>query len=527
MLLSTLALFGGAALGCNSRSSGASATTTTTAAAAETTAMDSTSSAAEAREEAADGPCKALAPLTYMSLSPDGARLLTSCWGKDCKDDPPATSVEVWDLEKGVIGHVLVAQSPDVRAEWASKTLLFAQSGKGTGVKQIDVWDARTFESLHAGSYWGAGPRIDPSGRRVLIHGMDGDMTLFDADTGKTVRRPENEAHLGGDVDGDARFSFDGKRIFVEDEMDGVQVLDAATLKRRARFATNGPTSDVRARTAQSPSLKRFAVLAPDGGLFLLDDRLSPGTKLAPKGTFEKIEYIWFLDEDRLALRLPATLFVFDLRTKKVTHTYDRSEAQARCGPDLTLSPRGTYAAYTHGDCAVDVLDGKTLTPLWTLRAEVVPPLQTPFGPGLYWAREDGLLAAIHGERLVVFHDAATGAERARVRVPDGMSQMSSDGVEYHPLQVTFTPGGRHLVVAQGQVYFIRPEDGATAALSVMEADGARVAVVTTDTEIEGPPSMDACLTRPVRKGAPTGPRAPGKGLLSAFLAAPTPSSAP
>ncbi|MFO0588042.1 MAG: hypothetical protein U0441_10905 [Polyangiaceae bacterium] len=524
--LSTLPLLGAAVLGCGSRSSGSAGTTTTTAATLETAARDSTSSST--KTEGAEGPCRDLAPLTNFSLSPDGTRMLTSCWGNDCKDDPPATSVDVWDIEKGALLRVLVAQSPDVRAVWASADLLFAQSGKGTGIKQIDIWDAHTFESLHTGSYYAAGPQIDPSGRRVLIHGIDGDMTLFDAASKKAVRRPEDEAHLGGDSDGYARFSTDGKRVFEEDAMAGIQVLDGVTLKRRARFVTTGATSDERARTALSPSMKRFAVAAPNGSLFFLDDKLSPGPKLAPKGTFVDPEDVQFLDEDRLLVGTrDGKLTVFDVRAKKAARVYDPPpEKERRCRAALELSPTGTYAAFTHGDCAIEILDGETLTPLWTLRAELVPPLKEVMAPSLVWARKDQIFAAIQGERLVVFHDAATGAERARVRLPDGVSQMSSDGLSYYPLQVGWTLDERHLVVAQGNVYFVRPEDGATAALSVMTAEGARVSVVTTDTEIEGPIAMDACLPRPVRPGAPAGPRAVGRGLLGAFLGARSPSPA-
>ena len=37
--------------------------------------------------------------MTNEDLSPDGRKLATACWGGDCSQDPPDSSVDVWDLD--------------------------------------------------------------------------------------------------------------------------------------------------------------------------------------------------------------------------------------------------------------------------------------------------------------------------------------------------------------------------------------------------------------------------------------------
>src|SRR6185436_18980185 len=106
--------------------------------------------------------------------------MLAACLSDDCPEEPADVSIELWDLTKGRIVRTLTAQSTSIRPRWTSNDLIVASSRKGTGGTDIDVWDARTFESLHSESHYCAYPQVDPSGRRVLITGCDGAMTLID-----------------------------------------------------------------------------------------------------------------------------------------------------------------------------------------------------------------------------------------------------------------------------------------------------------------------------------------------------------
>lgn len=473
--------------------------------------------------------------LTDWDISPDGRHLLTSCWSSDCPDDPPDQAVDVWDLAKGGVVRVLDARDTDVRVDWPSKDILIAHSRKGTGVKEITVWDARSFEVLHAESHYCAYARVDPGGTRVLFTGCDGNMQIFDSGTRKLVERPVAEAHLGGDYSVAGWFSNDGKHVYVDDERAGLQLLDARTLRRRTvlRASIQGVGPDgapVQPKTAQSPSGERFALLDGSGGLKLLDHMLSTKKVVAPAGSFDHIQWMGFLDERRIQLKAEdGTVKVVDVATGKVDHTFSpaatgspATTSEPPCQLWLGGSRSSAKATLTRSDCTVSVLDGATLSPKWVLPAVPASPSGQPSAPDLRFSPDERHLAAVHDERLLVVYDAETGREETRLQLPAGMSQLAKSGSSYRPLALDWSADSRFVVIAQGEVFLVRPGDGAFVVLGMFAMDGRRVPTVTSETEVEAPKELEACTFRkPAVPGSPPLSRRATSGVLARFMAAP------
>jgi hypothetical protein len=231
-----------------------------------------------------------------------------------------------------------------------------------------------------------------------------------------------------------------------------------------------------------------------------------------------------FFDDARLKIKYKdGRLSIFDVAAKKIVKTYPAAEGTTNaCGLWLQSDREAEIAAYTHTDCSVDILDGKTLSTRWTLpvTAGAAANSGPSSAPSLWFSPDKHHVAAVFDERLLVVYDAANGKEEVRLQLPAGMSQTSNSGSSYRLVRVGWSPDSRFLFAAQGEVFLIRIADGAQVVLSMFARGDKRVPVVSSESHFDGPADLEPCVFRaPTRPGAPLAPRTALAGLLARFIA--------
>lgn len=212
-------------------------------------------------------------PRCYAEFSPDGARVVSI-------DDLAPHVLKSWDAETGreltaYHGHTdrirAVAVSPDGRrmasAAWEKRV--------ERTVSEVRVWDADTgFEraTIEVPYCRVIGLAISPDGRRLAVGGVgtaygssDATASIWDIETGKQIGEPTGH---GGAVTG-VTFSPDGRRI-ASVGMDGqLCLIDAATGRVVHRVATvRSPTC-----VAYHPSGRRLAVVGYEGVVSVRDGK--------------------------------------------------------------------------------------------------------------------------------------------------------------------------------------------------------------------------------------------------------------
>lgn len=460
--------------------------------------------------------------LTAFDFAPDGKRLITSCDSDDCDGEVADTAIDVWDLAAGRVARTLQAPSGDIRPWWAGDGLVVAQSRGGTGVKDITLWETRGFTLVHAEPHYCAYPAFDHASRRMLITGCDGAMMSFDVKSHRRINRPQGEAHLGGDYSVEGWFSRDGRRVYVQDESVGLQALNAGTLRRTATLAITGTDTRVGdapiAHAAWDPETDRFALLDAYGAVRLLASDLSVTSTLMPAPPSAPARRITWLDGQSLALDSDdGTISILDVASKSLRVTFPPAKpAATKCNASLTMSPKHTWVAFQRTDCVVELLDA-ALKKQWSIPARPPPDPASSGAPALAFSPDDSHLAALFDERALVIYDAASGAEKTSLKLPPGLPQVSKSGGSYRPIAPAWSPDGRFAVVAQGEVFMVRPEGGAFVVLSAFDEAGKRVLVASSPTGYDGPAALETCA---FAAGAPRPPRRAEPGLLASFLSA-------
>jgi WD40 repeat protein len=461
--------------------------------------------------------------LTAFDFAPDGKRLITSCDSDDCDGEIADTAIDVWDLAAGRVARTLQAPSGAIRPWWAGDGLVVAQSRAGTGVKDITLWETRGFTLVHAEPHYCAYPAFDHASRRMLVTGCDGAMMSFDVKSHRRVLRPQAEAHLGGDFSVEGWFSHDGRRVYVQDESAGLQVLNPATLRRTATLANTGTESRVGdapiAHAAWDPETDRFAVLDASGAVRLLASDLSVTSTLLPAPPSAPARRITWLDAQSLALDSDdGTISILDVASKSLRVTFPPAPPSAtKCNASLTMSPKHTWVAFQRTDCVVLLLDA-ALKKQWSIPARTPPDPASSAAPALAFSPDDSHLAALFDERALVIYDTASGAEKTSLKLPTGLLQTSKSGGSYRPIAPAWSPDGRFAVVAQGEVFLVRPEGGAFVVLSAFEEAGKRFLVASSPTGYDGPAALEACAF--AASGAARPPRRAEPGLLASFFSA-------
>ena len=128
--------------------------------------------------------------------------------GDDDDDDPTATSVRIWDWERGQV--VRTIDTPARRAVFDPTGQLLAVNRWPAG--DLETWDPTTGElvaTLAGHTSQAADLSFSADGSRLVTAGTDGTVRLWDPHTG---RQELVLRHTEGEV-GTARFSPDGSRV--------------------------------------------------------------------------------------------------------------------------------------------------------------------------------------------------------------------------------------------------------------------------------------------------------------------------
>ena len=145
------------------------------------------------------------APVTAVTFSPDGTRVLTGSWDRTAR---------LWDAATGKAVATLTGSGDNMRQPWDAATEKFVEFATG---------HADSFEAV----------AFSPDGTRLLTGSWDNIARLWDAATGKEV------ATLAGHTDQvtTVAFSRDGTRILTGSNDHTARLWDAATGKAVATFA--------------------------------------------------------------------------------------------------------------------------------------------------------------------------------------------------------------------------------------------------------------------------------------------------
>ena len=181
-------------------------------------------------------------PVISAALSPEGTRLVVSCWDG---------TAHVWDVRTGRrMGSPVASQTRACEVNTAS----FSPGGRRLVTVEEDnaarVWDVETGRPLtplleHADLLLCAA--FSPDGTRVITASWDQTARIWDASTGQSLAKLAHEARLI-----EAKFSPDGKSILTVSEDNAVRIWDASTGQ-----LTGGPMRHIDATISEA--------FSPDG----------------------------------------------------------------------------------------------------------------------------------------------------------------------------------------------------------------------------------------------------------------------
>jgi WD40 repeat protein len=176
-----------------------------------------------------------------VAFSPDGMFVATA-------NGYEPNGVRLYDPSTGQLVRVLTA-------EYAS-ALAFSPDGKvlavATGYRQkgVVLWNVGTGQQIRILNGGSAAVAFSPDGKRLATSG-DGKTTLWDPDTGESVRNVDAAIVFG--------FSPDGKLLAAAGQDKAVRLYDPAT-GNPLRTLTNVYANEL----AFSPDSKRIATVSPD-----------------------------------------------------------------------------------------------------------------------------------------------------------------------------------------------------------------------------------------------------------------------
>ncbi|MBI4955396.1 MAG: hypothetical protein HY908_25460 [Myxococcales bacterium] len=451
--------------------------------------------------------CPVRRPIGRLALARDG-RLATACTGRECSETFDRF-VDIWDLAHGRFERSLPIGAVQLSPIWRTDAwLAVLEYAPPSGVSRFMLWDTHQWAAaLDTPFYCIADLDFDPGATRAVLLGCDGAMLGFDLAARTRVDRPVAEAHAGGDYFGTVSFVEGGNALLVADEMNGIQVLDPTTLRRRRQAAQERRTDG----WVLSPSRRLVAVGSADGAL---DVYRVPELELVRRvfgpsepqaALFVRFWFDW-LDETRLVVshaeRDSVTVWAVDRSTAPMTlRAPGGSRPEQPCVPAAALDPRATRIAVTLADCSIAVYEAVTLTRVWhvVLPADVAGVAR---GPTVSWAPDAQHLALIgRDRRLLVLDVHGRPVYSAATRGFDDALVWSSDG--------------RVLLAALDELTLVRLADRATLTLALFAGERSRTGVAVTSRAIAGSPALDPCT----RGAVEWTPRKPVPSLLADFWA--------
>lgn len=322
-------------------------------------------------------------------LSPDGHIVYTS-WPLTAWD--VATGKQLW--RRGDIwSHSTVI---DVNADG---TLLAVgatgQSYIGKKALLVGASTGATVHTLSGHQDWVRGIRFSPDGSLVASHSEDGEVIVWDTDTGQPLERWETDAHWG------VGFSSDGDLVYEGGGTSMLRTWDRSMEDTYLQQTTQVGDADVFAQADFSPDGQRMAYRWLDdtgnGWVRFVDTSTgerTPPTRLQAKSTYRST---WRPDGERYVgyscvddACSSGTMTVLDSTTGKLIRDRDLLDDDV-----LAL-------AYVNGDR--DLLMGTTLGRTIVVDAETLRPRGEPFDIATHKVVPigDGSTAMVHEESVDV-----------------------------------------------------------------------------------------------------------------------------
>ncbi|MEZ4299245.1 MAG: WD40 repeat domain-containing protein [Polyangiaceae bacterium] len=451
---------------------------------------------ASAAVDTGEPTCPSRHTIGSVAFDPDGKTLVTSCAGYDmCKEGE--SLMDVWDLSSGELKKTIDAGMENVlTSTFGPNGLFLTVANPHTGVATVRLFSTADWSIKHDMSFYcTATAHFNPQGTHLGMVGCDGNLATVRLSDMAITRRPEKEAHLGGDYAVAMAYSADGKAIYVDDEVAGFQVLDPTTLKRRSK-EKEVPRAGC---AALSPKWERYAVMTEEGELSVLEATKpdSKARKLAKTTGVTCSSLIW-LDAGHLALATSDGAV-------QIVDASGKAPARALTGPVKDAGALSYFAVNAAGTALAGVYNAGHIV-LWDVASGTGKPLlqaaplkedDIPTPPSVEWSPAGDKLAGSNLERYFVWDTA--GAKL-------GEGAVSSAG---KASAVVWSPKGDFLAILDGKLRLRRTSDGAEVVLQSVDFQGKRTGIAGSRYGVySGPDELGRCATPP-ETGTDRSSRAP------------------
>lgn len=460
------------------------------------------SASASAEPASREARCPAQHPIGRVAFGPDGQTLATASGKFGVIGDGTGNNlVDVWDVPSGKIARSLDAGQDDVAA------VSFGNNGwlvtvTGPPVATVRLFSVADWSMKHDMSFYCAGTaHWSPAGTHLGIVGCDGQMSTVRLSDRKVTERPKDEAHLGGDYRVDMEYSADGKSIYVDDEDQGFQVLDAATLKRRSRRLPPERT----ACSALSPKHDRFAWVTEEGALSVLETA-SANKKPKKLATDEEhpCSALAWVDTSHFAVATAdGEVKIWDATGKDAARALSPA-ADAGAPAFLVADATGAALAGAHPRGHVSLWDVAAGTHKELFHSPSSPGPDAAPPPSIQWSPDGARLAAAAGDRYFLWDRSGNKLAESPIRATE-----SGAGL-------IWSPRGDVVAVLDGSLHLHRVSDGADLTLVSIDQNGARLGLAGSSSgAFAGPPELAHCA---LPAGTPASRRVQRPTLLADFL---------
>jgi WD40 repeat protein/serine/threonine protein kinase len=338
-----------------------------------------------------------------------------------------AGRVRVWDLYPAERG---VCRFPGNDVQWtdfdstgARALVLSTGSNRSLGV--YDVQSAALISSVNLTADE-IRARLSPDGHRAAAFGRSPNVRIFDADSGKLLRRLTHRR-----VVRDALWGAGGKLLFTATQT-GVYAWDVASGKVLRSYTNSGSVREM----AISPDGYRLAVAGQDNTLAVIDTSTAQplGKSAALRGSIHHLRFSTDSKRLAIAIQLPGGEGLLEVREAASGELLGKPIVQRDKVDSVDFSQNGFVATGCddHTACVWDPVSGEAVTPFLPHEYECEQ---------VCFSRDGSRLATRERRGVVRVWSARTGEPITR---PIVYSRKSGDGC------LSYSPDGMRLLIARG-----------------------------------------------------------------------------